>query len=373
MMMLLLQLVSVASAWMIVSPPAARRVLSRSATTSVQKRMESRSFPEPETPSFQSLFDFRKPESIDWWERIDDVVMGGMSSSGLRQEKEKAVWSGIIRTDGGGFVGTRTKRLEAPMDLSLWSGLFIDAKVSDQSPRSWKMTLRCDMDSGEVVYNAEFAPKGRKTLVPFNTFRLVRGPRIIEGAPPLSRDLKKCVYGIGLTCSKFDKNGTVLKNFQEGFFRVDIKEIGVFGSFWPKLRHPPDVQVPRPCLSNPSQPNSANSQNFVVKSLVSPLSSLVFSEKARRRQRARTLLQKKKNKSPIEARLWGQQVIKRGIKNQTLLAATVDGVKDLSRDIAAAIFAFPLRLLFRIIFKTLRFSRYIKTKLSPPKKQDSED
>ena len=93
----------------------------------------------------------------------------------------------------------------------------------------------------------------------------------------------------------------------------------------------------------------------------------------RRRQRARTLLQKKKNKSPIEARLWGQQVIKGGIKNQTLLAATVDGVKDLSRDIAAAIFAFPLRLLFRIIFKTLRFSRYIKTKLSPPKKQDSED
>ena len=56
------------------------------------------------------LFDFSLPSlnnATNQFERIDDVIMGGISSSLLRQVEGEtfARWSGICRTDGGyGFV-----------------------------------------------------------------------------------------------------------------------------------------------------------------------------------------------------------------------------------------------------------------------------
>lgn len=51
------------------------------------------------------LFDFSDPalKATNKFERIDDVIMGGISSSLLRQaDGEKfARWSGVCRTDGG--------------------------------------------------------------------------------------------------------------------------------------------------------------------------------------------------------------------------------------------------------------------------------
>ena len=51
------------------------------------------------------LFDFSDPtlNATNKFERIDDVIMGGISSSLLRQAEgeEFARWSGVCRTDGG--------------------------------------------------------------------------------------------------------------------------------------------------------------------------------------------------------------------------------------------------------------------------------
>ena len=44
------------------------------------------------------------------WEKIDDVIMGGKSSSSMQAgSNQTAVWSGNLNTDGGGFCGTRNK------------------------------------------------------------------------------------------------------------------------------------------------------------------------------------------------------------------------------------------------------------------------
>ena len=45
------------------------------------------------------------------WERIDDVIMGGQSSSSLQPSGngQTAVWSGDLIIEGGGFCGTRNK------------------------------------------------------------------------------------------------------------------------------------------------------------------------------------------------------------------------------------------------------------------------
>ena len=52
----------------------------------------------------------RSDRDVGNWERIDDVIMGGKSSSNLRLEGgQTAVWSGNLNVDGGGFCGTRNK------------------------------------------------------------------------------------------------------------------------------------------------------------------------------------------------------------------------------------------------------------------------
>ena len=55
--------------------------------------------------SYQKVFDFTDSalNTIDKFDRIDDVIMGGISTSTLRQQDNESFsrWSGICREDGG--------------------------------------------------------------------------------------------------------------------------------------------------------------------------------------------------------------------------------------------------------------------------------
>ena len=60
------------------------------------------------------------------FERVDDVVMGGVSSSVIQPDlagRDCLVWSGKCRVEGGGFTGARTVALKAPLDLSAFDGI----------------------------------------------------------------------------------------------------------------------------------------------------------------------------------------------------------------------------------------------------------
>lgn len=57
----------------------------------------------------------RSAEDLAAWGRLDDVIMGGRSSSGLAPAEGGAAWSGELITDGGGFCGTRTQARLLPV------------------------------------------------------------------------------------------------------------------------------------------------------------------------------------------------------------------------------------------------------------------
>jgi hypothetical protein len=145
------------------------------------------------TPVFN--FDAAPEATAALWERIDDVVMGGVSSSKIVVNDKGAEWRGIVRTDGGGFCGTRTAALDAPLDLSKADGVYVDAILTsdaDVARRAWKLTLRTAASRSEIVYSAEWAPRGPDgvggpTFVPFSDFKLVRGPRIVEGCVEINQ------------------------------------------------------------------------------------------------------------------------------------------------------------------------------------------
>merc|ERR1719163_387790 len=98
--------------------------------------------------------------TVDAWERIDDVIMGGVSSSRLGTEGDAVVFEGTLREEGGGFCGQRLKLLSTPLDLSQQEGVYIDCEAdADAERRVWKLAVRTRQDRGEVVYQAALEPK----------------------------------------------------------------------------------------------------------------------------------------------------------------------------------------------------------------------
>lgn len=53
--------------------------------------------------TFEPVFDFQQNNTVESFERIDDAIMGGISTSALREVPDEpyASWSGICRLDGG--------------------------------------------------------------------------------------------------------------------------------------------------------------------------------------------------------------------------------------------------------------------------------
>ena len=157
------------------------------------QRSTTAAYERERTPVFN--FDAEPEATAALWERIDDVVMGGVSSSKIVVGDGGAEWRGIVRTDGGGFCGTRTAALDAPLDLSKADGVYVDAILTsdaDVARRAWKLTLRTAASRSEIVYSAEWAPRGPDgvggpTFVPFSDFKLVRGPRIVEGCVEINQ------------------------------------------------------------------------------------------------------------------------------------------------------------------------------------------
>ena len=65
----------------------------------------------------------RSAADLGAWGRLDDVIMGGRSSSELAPAEGGAVWAGDLITEGGGFCGTRTQArsvLSRSRALFLW-------------------------------------------------------------------------------------------------------------------------------------------------------------------------------------------------------------------------------------------------------------
>ena len=138
--------------------------------------------------------------NLDAWERIDDVIMGGVSSSQLVADGDAVSFEGTLREEGGGFCGQRLKLLTEPLDLSAQDGLYVDCEPEAECLRRvWKLTCRARQDRGEVVYQATLKPQpvGRQRLfVPWSDFQLVRGPRLVPDMPPLSVEDVNATYQV---------------------------------------------------------------------------------------------------------------------------------------------------------------------------------
>lgn len=267
-----------------------------------------------------TLFDFTGTESnvksIEGFERIDDAIMGGISTSSLKEVDGKpyASWSGVCRTDGGGFCGMRTLPFTEPLRLSSSTdGIFVDCRLaSDNEPerRIWKTTVRTDSSRGELVYQSQFQiPKTTneeefaRVIIPFDSFRQVRGPRLVLDGPKFN--VTGGLYQIGMTMSKFvmGTNTTLLENFRPGYFNLHLERIGAYSESKTTVNDSEDAEL---VLSVPVtvSKDEAQRQRPIILKLVLPVAKLLFNEKVNRRKSAMKILMEKRGLSRFRANLF---------------------------------------------------------------------
>eukprot|EP00929_Paragymnodinium_shiwhaense_P106686 TRINITY_DN72290_c0_g1_i1.p1 TRINITY_DN72290_c0_g1~~TRINITY_DN72290_c0_g1_i1.p1 ORF type:complete len:385 (+),score=74.21 TRINITY_DN72290_c0_g1_i1:120-1274(+) len=249
------------------------------------------------------------------FERIDDVVMGGISNSKLVDRPGYVSWTGLVRTAGGGFCGQRTRAFDKPVNLSGATGLYIRCRLAsddDAKLRVWKLSLRTDEGRGDVVYQAPFLPSTdvmETQFVPFSNFMLVQGPRALPNAPKISN--ASAIYQLGFTVSKFvlGEMPTVLNDFRNGTFEVDIEELGAYTSTGSLSG---DVVMPG-ALSD----KEVEEKRPLPLKILLPVLKRVFSEEKRRKSSAAKLLAERGVGRLQLARMGWQ--FKRGLRQQGLL------------------------------------------------------
>lgn len=175
------------------------------------------------------LFDFTQPvpNFNSLWGAVDDVVMGGVSQSGIRQIPGAALFDGEVSTaNSGGFASVRTQVLEEPLDLSQYEG--IQLRVRGDGKR-YKFILRSDDRWDGISYCYSF-----DTV--FNMWITVRVPfadlipnfraKTLDDADPFP---SQRVTAFQLMLSKFEYDGELNPRFQPGSFRLEIESMKAYG------------------------------------------------------------------------------------------------------------------------------------------------
>mmetsp|Transcript_26186 Transcript_26186/g.83691 ORF Transcript_26186/g.83691 Transcript_26186/m.83691 type:complete len:633 (+) Transcript_26186:205-2103(+) len=159
------------------------------------------------------------------WERLDDVIMGGASSSGISEATPEAdgftgvVWSGELVVEGGGFCGTRTVPLE--VDLGAYDGLQMRVRGDGQR---YKVNIKTDEFGAEPesTYQAVFDTVEGQWMdvrLPWANFVAVRRALVTRDAPPLD---PAAIVKLGLVLSRFEFNRFPNPSYKPGPFRLEI-------------------------------------------------------------------------------------------------------------------------------------------------------
>ena len=155
--------------------------------------------------------DFSSPEETDYWYRINDSVMGGLSQSNLRVVSNVAYFEGELSLDNnGGFASVRRTG-----PVSLESGNKPISLDINGDGRSYQLRLRTNQGFDGVAYVALFPSKRSQwqtlTFTEQSFVAQFRG-RIIKDAPALSfSDVKQI--------------GFMLADKKPGLFQLAIKNI----------------------------------------------------------------------------------------------------------------------------------------------------
>lgn len=173
---------------------------------------QNRAVTQPNT--IRLLFDFSDPAAVAEWGAIDDRVMGGVSSSGLRHVPAgNAVFEGTVSLErNGGFASVRS----SPAALGLPGAAACVIEIRGDN-KQFKLSLLTDDGFDSLNYQASFAPSGTdwQTLrLPLAAFRASFRGREVPSAPALDP-------------ARIRQVGLMIAARQAGPFALDIKRVSL--------------------------------------------------------------------------------------------------------------------------------------------------
>jgi uncharacterized protein YbjT (DUF2867 family) len=181
------------------------------------------------------ILPMRSEEDLKRWQRLDDVIMGGNSSSVLSpaEDGSGALWSGDLVLEGGGFCGARTEPMS--LDLSSYDGVALRVRGGG---RTLKLNIKtADFIEPEDTYQASIeTTEGNdytEVFLPWHEFVPVKRARSVPNGPPLDpRNIRQ----FGIVYSRFAYNGFPNECYTPGPFQI-LLEGGIRA-----------VKLPRPQL-----------------------------------------------------------------------------------------------------------------------------
>ena len=176
------------------------------------------------------LFDFSQPSSNlrEVWGAVDDVVMGGVSQSGIRLSGDRAIFSGNVSTaNNGGFASIRTRNLTPPLDLSAYQGIALRVKGDGYR---YKFIIRAEGKWDGIGYSYSFDTVKDSWItvkIPFLELIPVFRAKTVPDASAFNRSQ---VYSMQLMLSKFEYDGSLNPHFSPGVFQLEIESISAYGN-----------------------------------------------------------------------------------------------------------------------------------------------
>ena len=175
------------------------------------------SFTEREEISMKERFfiDFTQKDKKSNWEIVNDVVMGGLSSSEfLFTEKGTAIFKGIVSLDNnGGFASVRS--FSHKYNLSDFDGILLIVKGDG---KRYSFRIRIDDSYDGISYQMPFETKKDDWIrikIPFQQLRATYRGQEVPNAPPMDP-------------AKIRRIGLLISEKQEGPFRLEIERIGAY-------------------------------------------------------------------------------------------------------------------------------------------------
>ncbi|KAL6756827.1 complex I intermediate-associated protein 30-domain-containing protein [Haematococcus lacustris] len=160
------------------------------------------------------------------WQALDDVVMGGVSSSQVTYDAQQQalLFAGHVSSArNGGFASCRSAPWGGWQGLRGCSALCLQV-LGDG--RTYKIDLKMDDGYDGVQYQHDFTTtslgKWQEVRLPFSGFIPSFRGQAVRGQPPLEPGR---VRQLGLKVSKFRAEGGVAGDFVAGDFRLAVRSI----------------------------------------------------------------------------------------------------------------------------------------------------
>ena len=192
------------------------------------------------------IFDFARvsQDLKDTWGAVDDVVMGGVSESGIRIVDNTAIFAGNISTaNNGGFASVRTRNFDIPLDLSGYEG--IELRVKGDGKR-YKFFLRTETQWDGIAYSYSFDTVANTWItvrIPFSDLIPVFRAKTLANSESINSSK---IRSFQLMLSKFEYDGNLNPNFTPGGFVLQVESIKAYGQYLPQFIMVSSAGVTRP-------------------------------------------------------------------------------------------------------------------------------